>query len=276
MPRGQAHAATRLRGDTVRGERRYLVPMGTPARTVPSTGPPTVPCTHASTTATWSCTTSSPISRRSSVWAVAGSGPAGCSSPREHRGPPPPRHFAGGRCCRWGWSPLALSGRRTRRTFREAAVPTYSPKTAEIERAWHVVDAEGMVLGRLSTEVARILRGKHKTTFAPHVDTGDHVIIINADKVVLTSDKAEKKMVYRHSGYPGGIKARTYADLLVRQAGRGRSLHRARHASQDPPRPGPAQEAEGLRRTQPPPRSPAAHAAGVRTRSSACLRLRTS
>lgn len=93
-------------------------------------------------------------------------------------------------------------------------MPTYSPKTAEIERAWHVVDAEGMVLGRLSTEVARILRGKHKTTFAPHVDTGDHVIIINADKVVLTSDKAEKKMVYRHSGYPGGIKARTYADLL--------------------------------------------------------------
>ncbi|MGI9601172.1 MAG: 50S ribosomal protein L13 [Acidimicrobiales bacterium] len=91
---------------------------------------------------------------------------------------------------------------------------TYTPKTAEIERAWHVVDAEGMVLGRLSTEVARVLRGKHKPTFAPHVDTGDHVVIINADKVVLTSDKAEKKIMYRHSGYPGGIKARTYADLL--------------------------------------------------------------
>ena len=91
---------------------------------------------------------------------------------------------------------------------------TYSPKASEIERAWHVVDAEGMVLGRLSTEVARLLRGKHKPTFTPHMDTGDHVVVINADKVVLTSSKAEKKMVYRHSGYPGGLKSATYAELL--------------------------------------------------------------
>ncbi len=91
---------------------------------------------------------------------------------------------------------------------------TYSPKASEIERAWHVVDAEGMVLGRLSTEVANLLRGKHKPTYTPHMDTGDHVIVINADKVVLTSAKAEKKMVYNHSGYPGGLKSRTYAELL--------------------------------------------------------------
>ncbi|MFN8039458.1 MAG: 50S ribosomal protein L13 [Acidimicrobiales bacterium] len=94
---------------------------------------------------------------------------------------------------------------------------TYSPKASEIQRDWYVVDAEGMVLGRLATEVARLLRGKHKPTFAPHLDTGDHVIIVNADKVVLTSGKADKKMVYRHSGYPGGLRTRTYADLLAQR-----------------------------------------------------------
>ena len=98
-----------------------------------------------------------------------------------------------------------------------ARVPTYTPKASEIQRAWHVVDAEGMVLGRLATEVARVLRGKHKPTFAPHLDTGDHVIVVNADKVVLTSDKADRKVVYRHSGYPGGIKAETYGRLLARR-----------------------------------------------------------
>jgi large subunit ribosomal protein L13 len=93
-------------------------------------------------------------------------------------------------------------------------VSTYSPKTSEIQRAWHVVDAEGMVLGRLATEVARLLRGKHKPTFTPHLDTGDHVIVINADKVVLTAAKADRKLVYRHSGYPGGLKTETYAHAL--------------------------------------------------------------
>ncbi len=91
---------------------------------------------------------------------------------------------------------------------------TYSPKPADITRAWHVVDADGLVLGRLSTEVARLLRGKHKPMFAPHMDTGDHVIVVNAAKVVLTSNKAEKKEAIRHSGYPGGLKRRSYVDIL--------------------------------------------------------------
>ena len=95
---------------------------------------------------------------------------------------------------------------------------TYSPKASEINRAWHVIDAEGMVLGRLCTEAARILRGKHKPIFAPHIDTGDHVVIVNADKVVLTSGKANVKQVYRYSGYPGGLKSERYSDLLGRDA----------------------------------------------------------
>ena len=95
---------------------------------------------------------------------------------------------------------------------------TYSPKPDDITRAWHVVDADGLVLGRLATEVAAVLRGKHKPTFAPHVDTGDHVIVINADKVVLTSGKADLKMAYRHSGYPGGLTATSYAELMVDRA----------------------------------------------------------
>ena len=94
---------------------------------------------------------------------------------------------------------------------------TYSPKASEIQRQWFVVDAENLVLGRMATEVARILRGKHKPTFAPHLDCGDHVIILNAAKGVLTNEKAEKKLVHRHSGYPGGLKSQTYADLLERQ-----------------------------------------------------------
>jgi large subunit ribosomal protein L13 len=96
-------------------------------------------------------------------------------------------------------------------------VRTYSPKASEIERAWHIVDADGLVLGRMATEVARVLRGKHKPVFAPHLDTGDHVIVVNAAKVVLTSDKAEKKVAYRHSGYPGGLKEQTYADMLIKR-----------------------------------------------------------
>jgi large subunit ribosomal protein L13 len=97
-------------------------------------------------------------------------------------------------------------------------VRTFSPKPSDITRAWHVVDADGLVLGRLSTEVAAILRGKHKPIFAPHVDTGDHVIVINADKVVLTAGKADAKLAYRHSGYPGGLRSTLYADLMVERA----------------------------------------------------------
>lgn len=92
---------------------------------------------------------------------------------------------------------------------------TFSPKAADIERAWHVVDADGLVLGRLATEAASILRGKHKTIFSPHVDTGDHVIVVNAAKVVLTSGKVNKKEAIRHSGYPGGLKRRSYVDLMA-------------------------------------------------------------
>ena len=91
---------------------------------------------------------------------------------------------------------------------------TYSPKAGEITRTWHVIDATDVVLGRLASNVAKLLRGKHKTIFAPHVDTGDFVIIINADKVVLTGDKKKQKMDYRHSGFPGGLRATSYSDLL--------------------------------------------------------------
>jgi large subunit ribosomal protein L13 len=107
-------------------------------------------------------------------------------------------------------------------------VRTYSPKADDIVKAWHVVDADGLVLGRLATTVAAMLRGKHKPTFAPHIDTGDHVIVVNAAKVVLTAGKSEKKLVYRHSGYPGGLRTTGYAKLMserpeevVRRAVRG-------------------------------------------------------
>ena len=92
---------------------------------------------------------------------------------------------------------------------------TFSPKSTDIQRGWHVVDADGLILGRLATEVARVLRGKHKPIFAPHVDTGDFVIVVNAAKVVVSADKAAKKVIYRHSGYPGGLKQTAYGDLLA-------------------------------------------------------------
>ena len=94
---------------------------------------------------------------------------------------------------------------------------TYSPKASEIERSWHVIDAEGLVLGRLCTEVASLLRGKHKPTFTPHLDTGDHVIVVNADKIQMTSNKAERELIWRHSGYPGGIRSESYAKMLQRR-----------------------------------------------------------
>jgi large subunit ribosomal protein L13 len=97
-------------------------------------------------------------------------------------------------------------------------VPTYTPKPADITRAWHVVDADGLVLGRVATEVARVLRGKHKPIFAPHVDTGDFVIIVNAEKVALSGDKKTSKMAYRHSGYPGGLSATPIGVLLEKDA----------------------------------------------------------
>lgn len=91
---------------------------------------------------------------------------------------------------------------------------TYSPKPADITREWYVIDATDVVLGKLASQAAVLLRGKHKTTFAPHIDTGDFVIIVNADKVVLTGNKGSDKKVYRHSGYPGGLKAATVGELI--------------------------------------------------------------
>lgn len=91
---------------------------------------------------------------------------------------------------------------------------TYTPKAGDVTKNWYVIDATDVVLGRLATQVAALLRGKHKPTFAPHVDSGDFVIVLNADKVALTGAKREKKIAYRHSGYPGGLKATNYAELL--------------------------------------------------------------
>ena len=91
---------------------------------------------------------------------------------------------------------------------------TYTPKPGDITREWHVIDATDVVLGRLASQAAQLLRGKHKPTYAPHVDTGDFVIIVNADKVALTGAKAEQKKAYRHSGFPGGLRSTTYAELL--------------------------------------------------------------
>lgn len=94
---------------------------------------------------------------------------------------------------------------------------TYMAKASEIERKWYVIDAEGQTLGRLASQVATILRGKHKPTYTPHVDTGDHVIIVNAEKIKLTGNKLNDKIYYRHSGYAGGLKMRTAGQMLDRQ-----------------------------------------------------------
>jgi large subunit ribosomal protein L13 len=91
---------------------------------------------------------------------------------------------------------------------------TYSPKASEIGHDWVVIDATDIVLGRLASHAAALLRGKHKATFAPHLDSGDFVIIVNAEKVALTGSKREEKLAYRHSGYPGGLTATNYTDLL--------------------------------------------------------------
>ncbi|MGH8901891.1 MAG: 50S ribosomal protein L13 [Egibacteraceae bacterium] len=92
---------------------------------------------------------------------------------------------------------------------------TYSPRPKDVNPTWYVVDAQDMVLGRLASQVAHVLRGKHKPIFAPHIDMGDHVIVVNAANVRLTGNKAEQKLAYRHSGYPGGLKAVPWTRLLV-------------------------------------------------------------
>ena len=108
-------------------------------------------------------------------------------------------------------APISLAVRKA----KVRRVRTFSPTPSDIQRAWLEVDADGLILGRLATEVAARLRGKHKPIFAAHVDTGDHVIVVNAAKVFMDSGKAEVKMQYRYSGYPGGMRARSYRDLLI-------------------------------------------------------------
>jgi large subunit ribosomal protein L13 len=95
-------------------------------------------------------------------------------------------------------------------------VRTYSPKPGDITREWHVIDATDVVLGRLAVQAATLLRGKHKPTYAPHLDTGDFVVVINADKVALSGNKRETKVAYRHSGHPGGLSATSYDELLTK------------------------------------------------------------
>ena len=92
---------------------------------------------------------------------------------------------------------------------------TYMAKAEDVQRKWYVVDADGVVLGRLASQVANVLRGKHKPIYTPHVDTGDYVIIVNADKVLLTGKKLDQKIYYHHSGFPGGLSATLYRTLMV-------------------------------------------------------------
>ena len=92
---------------------------------------------------------------------------------------------------------------------------TFSPKAADIQHQWHVIDASDVILGRLASQAAVLLRGKHKPIFAPHVDTGDFVVVVNAAKVALSGNKLEQKHAYRHSGYPGGLRAVSYATLMA-------------------------------------------------------------
>jgi len=95
-------------------------------------------------------------------------------------------------------------------------VRTFSPKAGDIQRQWHVIDASDVILGRLASQVAILLRGKHKPVFAPHVDTGDFVVVVNAEKVALSGNKLQDKRAYRHSGYPGGIHSVNYGELLAK------------------------------------------------------------
>ncbi|MFE3447704.1 50S ribosomal protein L13 [Nonomuraea sp. NPDC059194] len=97
---------------------------------------------------------------------------------------------------------------------------TYTPKPADVQRQWYVIDATDVVLGRLASHVATLLRGKHKPIFANHVDTGDFVIVINADKIALSGNKLEQKKAYRHSGYPGGLRSVTYGELMEKRPDR--------------------------------------------------------
>ena len=95
---------------------------------------------------------------------------------------------------------------------------SYIAKPETVERKWYVIDADGVVLGRLASQVALMLRGKHKPTFTPHVDTGDYIIVVNTDKMAMTGRKLDQKIYYHHSGYPGGLKETKYRDLLANKS----------------------------------------------------------
>ena len=167
--------------------------------------------------------------------------------------------------CRPRFSGLAVRRERARSRpdpTKACTVRTYSPKPGDVQRQWFVIDATDVVLGRLATQAATLLRGKHKPIFAPHVDTGDFVIIINAGKVALTGNKREEKIAYRHSGYPGGLRATPYTDLLekhpekaVEKAIKGMLPHNTLGRQM-------LQQAQGVRRPRAPP--PGAAAGAVR------------
>jgi large subunit ribosomal protein L13 len=130
---------------------------------------------------------------------------AGC--PRSARRVTPAGHPHGG--------PQLQADQTTIYTQRLRTVRTFTPKDSDITRRWHVIDASDVVLGRLASHVAVLLRGKHKPIFAPHIDTGDFVVVVNASKVALSGSKLEQKHAYRHSGYPGGLRAVSYASLMA-------------------------------------------------------------
>ena len=131
-----------------------------------------------------------------------------------------------------------------------SAVPTYTPKAGDTTRSWYVIDATDVVLGRLAVEAAKLLRGKHKPTFTPNVDGGDFVIVINAEKVAISGDKLKKKFAYRHSGFPGGLRARALGDELEKHADTRRREGDRRHAPAQQAEPSGPEEAEGLCRAR--------------------------
>lgn len=113
-------------------------------------------------------------------------------------------------------APIGALGQVIPERSEGKSVRTYSPKPGDAMRKWHVIDAEGVVLGRVATHAAALLRGKHKPTFAPHMDMGDFVIVINADKIALSGQKSTQKFAHTHSGFPGGLTSTVYGDLLVK------------------------------------------------------------
>jgi large subunit ribosomal protein L13 len=110
---------------------------------------------------------------------------------------------------------LPVGGRAVRRFFRE--MKTWNAKPGEVEQRWYVVDADGATLGRLASQIAETLRGKRKPEYTPHVDTGDFVVVVNAEKIAVTGKKLDEKLYYRHSGYPGGLRSRPLREELNRR-----------------------------------------------------------